>query len=76
MEVLYFIILIALAIFLFKTTREGFSSTFNKCRAKGYSKEFCVQTPTTHFGAAACRCPNGMLGMRYPGFGGQCVCGF
>ncbi len=69
-----FLVLIALAIFFLKTTREGFSPSFNKCRAKGYSKEFCVQTPTTHLWPGTCQCPNGMLGRRLPGFGGKCVC--
>ena len=75
MQAFIFLALIVAAVLVLSPTREGFSSSFNKCRAKGYSKEFCVQTPTTHFGPAACRCPNGMLGQRYPGFGGKCVCG-
>ena len=74
MEALYLLLLIIFAVFVLRKRREGFSSAFNNCRAKGYSKEFCVQTPTTHFGPGACRCPNGALGRRYPGFGGKCVC--
>jgi hypothetical protein len=76
MEALYLLLLIAFAVLVLRkpTRREGFSLAFNKCRAKGYSKEFCVQTPTTHFGPGACRCLNGALGRRYPGFGGKCVC--
>ena len=76
MKVLYLLILIAIAIFALRKSppREGFSPAFNKCRAKGYSKEFCIQTPTTHFGPGACRCHNGAVGRRYPGFWGKCVC--
>lgn len=76
MEVLYLLILLVLAIFVLRKSpqREGFSAAFNKCRAKGYSKEFCIQTPLTHFGPGACQCPNGMLGRFYPGFRGECVC--
>jgi len=74
MEALMFIILITIAVFLLRSKREGFSSAFNNCLAKGYTKEFCVQTPITHFGPGACRCANGELGRRYPGFGGKCVC--
>ncbi len=74
MKYLLCFVLIVLAIFLLNNTQEGFSPAFNSCRAKGYSKEFCVQTPTTHFGPGACRCLNGALGRRYPGFGGKCVC--
>ena len=50
MEVLYLLILLVLAIFVLRKSpqREGFSAAFNKCRAKGYSKEFCIQTPATH----------------------------
>ena len=66
--------LISIAVFFRKIIREGFSSAFNKCRGKGFSKEFCIQTPSTHFGPGTCRCPNGMLGQRLPGFGGKCVC--
>jgi hypothetical protein len=76
MKYLLCFVLMVLAIFLLKNRQEGFSTAFNSCRAKGYSKEFCVQTPATHFGPAACRCPNGMLGTRLPGFGGKCVCDF
>ena len=74
MKICIYIVLIALVVIFFNKTREAFSGSFNKCRAKGFSKEFCIQTPTTHFGPATCQCPNGMLGMRYPGFGGKCVC--
>lgn len=74
MVIVIFIVLIVFVIVFFKTTREAFSVSFNDCRAKGFSKEFCVQTPSTHFGPAACQCANGMLGVKYPGFGGECVC--
>lgn len=47
---------------------------YNDCIGKGYSKEFCVQTPTSVVGPGGCMCPNGSLGRRLPGFRGQCVC--
>jgi hypothetical protein len=54
--------------------REGFSSNYNSCIAKGYSKSFCVQTPTSAYGPSSCLCEDGKLGRIIPGFGGQCVC--
>jgi len=54
--------------------REGFSSNYNSCIAKGYSKSFCVQTPTSVYGPSSCLCEDGKLGRIIPGFGGQCVC--
>jgi hypothetical protein len=54
--------------------REGFSSNYNSCIAKGYSKSFCVQTPTSTYGPSSCLCEDGKLGRIIPGFGGQCVC--
>jgi hypothetical protein len=48
--------------------------TFQQCRNLGYSKEFCVQTPTSLFGPAGCMCPDGSMGFVYPGLRGQCLC--
>lgn len=48
--------------------------SYNDCIGKGYSKEFCVQTPTSVLGPSGCMCPNGSLGRRLPGFRGRCVC--
>lgn len=57
-------------------TVENFTGeiSYNDCISKGYSKEFCVQTPTSVLGPSGCMCPNGSLGRRLPGFRGRCVC--
>jgi len=52
--------------------REGFN--YNSCRAQGFSKEFCVTTPTGAMGAGTCMCSDGRVGMQLPGFYGECVC--
>lgn len=59
-----------------KKNIENFTGemSYNDCIGKGYSKEFCVQTPTSVVGPGGCRCPNGSLGRKLPGFRGQCVC--
>ena len=56
------------------TQREGFTPSYNQCMSQGYSKEFCVQTPTNVFGPGTCRCYDGRIGRRVPGFRGGCVC--
>ena len=53
--------------------KEGFSYT--DCRNKGFTSEFCVQTPIATSGVGTCLCDNGELGLQMPGFGGECVCG-
>ena len=52
---------------------EGMTN-YNKCRGQGFSKEFCVQTPTSVFGPSICQCDDGQLGQYLPGFQGECVC--
>lgn len=64
-------IIVAIAIFWPKN-REGFD--YNSCRAQGFSKEFCVTTPTGAMGAGTCVCADGRIGMQLPGFYGECVC--
>jgi len=76
---LNFLFLFLFIIFLFSiynhSFKEGFSSSkFDNCRAKGYSKEFCVQTPVSAYGPSSCLCEDGRLGRFIPGFGGECVC--
>tara|TARA_B100000073_G_scaffold292596_1_gene255974 strand:+ start:214 stop:537 length:324 start_codon:yes stop_codon:yes gene_type:complete len=58
--------------------RENFTPSFNDCRASGYSKEFCVQTPLAnpYWSPASCLCPDGRPGQHIPGFRGQCVCAY
>ena len=52
---------------------EGFE-TYSSCIAKGYTKEFCVQTPTSVWGPAGCLCPDGSRGIIFPGLRGECLC--
>ena len=51
---------------------EGFGSFLSK--SKGFTTEFCVQTPIATMGVGTCLCEDGNLGLQMPGFGGQCVC--
>lgn len=53
--------------------KEGFQ-TYDECISSGYSKEFCVQTPTSVFGPGICQCQDGSLGRIMPGFRGECIC--
>ena len=68
-----FLILIILfcALIMQLRVKEGFS--FSQCRNKGFSKEFCLQTPVSFGGPTVCRTPDGHIGQILPGFGGQCV---
>jgi hypothetical protein len=71
-SILFLFIIVLFSIFSLK---EGFSpAKLDSCLAKGYSKEFCVQTPTSAYGPSSCLCEDGKLGRFIPGFGGQCVC--
>ena len=79
MKIAYLLLLSLLLIYFFyvnKKTVEGFTTipTYDECRASGYSKEFCVQTPTLYFGPAACMCPDGSQGVIHPGLRGECLC--
>jgi hypothetical protein len=63
---------------LWNPMREGFfysPPSFSDCRAQGYTKEFCLQTPVSVLGPNACQCPLGEVGMVIPGFRGECICG-
>lgn len=73
--ILFGIILFSVSLYYTKYyQKEGFQ-TYEQCRNLGYSKEFCVQTPTNLFGPAGCVCPDGSIGQVYPGLRGQCLCG-
>ena len=52
-------------------SQEGFS--FSQCMNKGFTKEFCVQTPISYGGSAMCRAEDGRLGQVLAGWGGKCV---
>lgn len=53
------------------TSQEGFS--FSQCMNKGFTKEFCLQTPVSYGGPAVCRNADGQLGQVLAGWGGQCI---
>ena len=50
-------------------------SSYEKCINSGYTKEFCIQTPTSVLGPAGCLCRDGSVGRIIPGFRGKCFCG-
>ena len=68
-------IVVTIVFFYLSATKinEGFTS-FARCRAQGYSKEFCVQTPVSVWGPAGCQCPDGSRGIIHPGLRGECLC--
>ena len=73
MELIVFATLFFMIVWLMKNmiaVREGFS--YQDCMAQGYTKSFCVSQPLP----ILCRCPNGLIGKRIPGFGGACICGY
>lgn len=79
MKILYLLLLslIVLGIWFSRTSlSEPFMNlpTYDECRAQGYSKEFCVQTPTLYYGPAGCMCPDGSQGIIHPGLRGECLC--
>lgn len=59
-----------------KVIKETFSNSYQDCRSKGYTKEFCLTQPTALWGPHVCQCANGRMGRRLLGFGGKCVCGY
>ena len=57
--------------------KENFTSSmssYEKCINSGYTKEFCIQTPTSVLGPAGCLCRDGSAGRIIPGFRGKCFC--
>ena len=74
MKLVYFIIgALLITVLLNYKCLEGFS--YNSCRQKGFSKEFCVTTPIAAYSTGTCLCDNGLIGLQMPGFMGECVCG-
>ncbi len=55
-------------------TNSSSSQRFQDCVNKGFSKEFCIETPTLRYGPNTCICHDGSIGFYSPGFAGQCVC--
>ena len=68
-----FIAIISEPIFHNGTVLEGFGN-FSECLNKGFTKEFCVQTPVSFSSPTICRCENGMIGQIIPGWVSQCIC--
>ena len=63
-----------IALYAFFTTPETFSN-FKQCRARGFSKEFCIQTPAAvSLPDALCSCSNGRKGRYMSNRQGECVC--
>jgi len=50
---------------------DYFIPTYKMCRAQGYSKEFCVQSPGD---PGSCICEDGRRGNYLVGYRGECVC--
>lgn len=71
--VIFFLTLFYYFIFNKNKITESFQS-YQDCINSGYTKEFCVQTPTSIFGPNVCKCDDGSLGRILPGFRGECVC--
>ena len=71
--VILVIIILLLLIWILRGSREGFA-TYNDCIQDGYTKEFCVRTPTSVMGPDVCMCEDGSIGKRLLGFRGECVC--
>jgi hypothetical protein len=63
-------VIVTLFVFI---SAEGFSN-YNRCRKKGFSKEFCVQTPNAVSFPGSCMCSDGSLGRLLPGWQGRCIC--
>ena len=61
--------------------QEGFNNPMNpspsytSCIGQGFSKEFCLETPTLRYGPNVCSCQDGSIGYYAPGFRGACICG-
>lgn len=69
-----FSVIVIMSIFQ-RNTIESFSSrSYRRCRHKGYTKQFCLQTPFTNMNTDTCMCENGNVGRRLPGFRGKCIC--
>ena len=75
MRLILFIIIVTLIYFFYNySVIEGFSSDYLRCIKKGFTKEFCVQTPISQFWPGTCQCSDGSIGRYLVGFRGECVC--
>ena len=84
---LYYIFLIIIVVilvlyYLIKNkyiNTEPFVDTHNRylaCREKGYSKQYCLQSPYSRYPMFQCTCKNGLLGQRLPGIKQRCSCDY
>lgn len=79
---LSFLLLIVVATLFFLLSpyiKEGFINThgrYQKCREKGYTKAFCLQSPYSRYPMFQCTCRNGLLGQRLPGIRRRCSCDY
>jgi hypothetical protein len=71
---IFLILLFIIFNIVFPKNKENFVSSYANCINKGYTKEFCLQTPTSAIGPSRCICPNGSFGTIIPGFRGRCIC--
>lgn len=60
--------------FVLETKENLVSGGYAECISSGYTKSFCLQTPSSAIGPAGCACPNGSIGTIRPGFRGVCIC--
>lgn len=54
--------------------KEIGSEEYIKCRNDGFTKEFCLETPTASNDPDTCMCDNGAIGYYKRGFKGNCIC--
>lgn len=71
---IFLLVILGFSLIIPYRQREGFSGSYANCRSKGFTSEFCVQTPIASYGVGTCLCDNGSIGFQMPGFAGECVC--
>lgn len=68
-------LILTIAYYFYQKGKTVEGATFSQCRSKGFSKEFCLQTPASlKYGPATCKCDDGRMGKIIPGFRGECCC--
>lgn len=69
------VLIIVLCLGKVVNVKETFiSNDYTNCINKGFTKEFCVQTPYAANVVGTCLCDDGNIGVQMPGFQGECVC--
>jgi len=72
-----YLTLLSIVVILFLCKREKITeglTSYARCRGKGFTKAFCVQTPTLYWGPNSCKCADGSMGIMHPGLRGECLC--